>query len=299
LRNAIAQEETVMTTDSLAVAEPVASRTIGIRWYASIGILMAVIYEPTVLWLFQAWMSDRYYSHGFLVAIVCIWLISRQWQALSRCAISSSPIGAPLIVIGLLLEMAGAISDVMTLSGISLVLVVAGLILVCRGRETFRLVSFPVLYFLFAVPMISAASDASGRILTPMMEFAASVTAGITDIIGLHPIKSGTIIHLPGYTMEVVAPCSGMASIVGLMALAGLLAHLSETKPIRGLLIVLSAVPVALAANIVRLTFTALLGVTCGSRIASGFLHEVSGVFTFLLGAAMLASIPRGKRAEE
>jgi exosortase len=268
-------------------------------WYAATGILLMVIFAPTFRWLFYSWMNDRFYSHGLLVALVCAWLISQQGTALKRCVVSSSSSGIPLIAIGLILEMCGAISDVMTFSGIALVLVAAGLILACRGRETFRLVSFPVLYFLFAVPVISAASDASGRVLTPMMELATSITAAITDLIGLHPLKSGTILRLPGYTMEVVVPCSGMASVVGLMALAALLAHLSGTRPARGFILVLSAVPVALAANVIRLTLTALLGVTCGARIASGFLHEASGIFTFLLGAAIIAAIPRGKRSEE
>jgi len=257
-----------------------------------------VIYGPTIRWLFESWTNDRFYSHGFLVAALSIWLFIKKLPNLRSAEIRPSRWGVPLVASGLLFAVAGAVSDIMTLSGISLVMVAAGMMLACRGENAFRTVTFPIVYFLFAVPVISAASDASGRVLTPMMEFATSATAAFADLIGLHAVRSGTIIRLPGYTMEVVVPCSGMSSVVGLMALAALLAHLSSARPLRSAFLIAAAVPVALAANIVRLTFTALLGVCFGEKIASGFLHELSGIFTFLLGAVLIACIPRGRGSE-
>src|SRR5258706_3147554 len=167
-----------MSTETLNQPEVSAVRTEGSTWYALIGLCVAVIYAPTLRWLFDSWMNDRFYSHGILVALVCAWLISRQWDAAKETPVSSSRLGMPLIVLALVLCLAGTVSDVMTLTGISLVLAACGLVLACRGARVFKLVCFPTLYFLFAVPVISAASDASGRVLTPMMEFATTVTAG-------------------------------------------------------------------------------------------------------------------------
>lgn len=284
-----------MSVDVLGSSSAPKLRSPSRAWLSLILACGLAIYLPTFRWLVDSWNTDRFYSHGYLVAAVCIWLAWRQKNRLARLHGSPDNRGIALVGIGLLLGLAGSLSDVMSLTGISLVMVIAGLILATRGASSLEAVGFPLFYFLFAVPLISAASDASGRVLTPMMEFATSATASFTDLIGLHPRMSGTIIRYPHYVMEVVVPCSGMASVVGLMALSALLAHLSAASWRRSVLLVASAVPVALLANIIRLSLTALLGVSFGEKVASGFLHELSGVFTFLLGAVIIICIPRGK----
>jgi len=288
-----------MSVETVGSSNAKTARPASAGWYGLIALAAFVIYVPTFRWLVASWIDDRFYSHGFLVAGLSVWLLLKQIPDFKSAATKPSPWGTPLVALGLVLVAAGTISDIMSLSGLSLVIVVVGVILSCRGAAAFRAVSFPILYFLFAVPVISAASDASGRVLTPMMEFATSATAAFADLIGLHPVRSGTIIRLPGYTMEVVVPCSGMASVVGLMALAALLAYLSDARFWRTVVLILAAVPVALAANIIRLTFTALLGVSFGEHVATGFLHELSGICTFLLGAVLIACIPRGRTSTE
>src|SRR5256885_11868479 len=123
-----------MSAEILSTTESTSSRTASPAWYALAGLLLAVIYSPTLRWLYDSWLNDRFYSHGFLVAMVCIWLVSQQWPQVVKCPVSPSPAGVLLVALGLLLESAGAISDIMTLSGISLVIVMAGLILDCRDR---------------------------------------------------------------------------------------------------------------------------------------------------------------------
>jgi exosortase len=291
----VGQQRPAPTTDDA----PVRSFAVGDRlWRMALAAAAAVTYAPTAGWLAGFWLHDHFYSQGFLVAAVCAWLGFQQWGAVRAAPFQPSRWGIPLVAVGLLVEMAGVATDVMTLSALSLFPVVAGIVLACRGREALRALAFPLLYFLFAVPLLSTSSDATGRVITPMMEFASRATAAITTLLGLHPDRSGVIIRFPTYTMQVAVPCSGMASLVALMALGALLGWLAGARPARILLLVAAAIPIAIASNVARLTLTALIGVNCGARLADGFLHEVSGVFTFLLGAAMLALIPRGPGAQ-
>ncbi len=257
--------------------------------------VLAFIYLPTLNWLLGFWWVDRFYSHGPLVAAVCVWFAWRERESVAALPARPNLWGLPLLVGGILAEMAGAVSDVMTLSALSVSPVLAGLVLLTKGTQALRRLAFPLIYFLFAVPILSTISDASGRVLNSMMEWAAAATASATGLFGLQPHRSGTIIYYPTYTLQVVAPCSGMASLVSLMALAALLGHITQTRPARTALLVGAAVPIALVGNVARLMLTALLGVTCGGKIANSFLHDLSGVFAFLLGAGMLVLIPRGK----
>jgi exosortase len=266
-------------------------------WWYAIGAIGAVVYFPTFRWLVETWLNDRFYGHGLLVAAVCLWLAHGRLEDVRATEYRPTRWGIPLVVLGLLMEMAGALSDVMSLSALSLYAVGIGLLLLARGPAALRPLRFPLLYFLFAIPVASTGSDMSGRVFTPMMEFATKCTEGITDLFGLHPERSGTIIRYPNYTMYVAVPCSGMASLLSLMSLAALMGHLSGARPLRTILLVVAAIPVAVLSNMARLTLTALLGVSCGEKVATGFLHELSGMFTFLLGAALLTILPRGAPA--
>jgi len=279
-----------------APAAPAAARvgSPALAWWGVILAAAAVIFGPTLVWLVDRWWTDHFYQHGILIALVTGWLV---WKALPEAQAlpeQSHPLGTPLILGGLLVQMAAALMGVMTASALAGVVVTTGLLLVWKGRAVFRPLGFPLFFFLFAVPVATAGSEASGLILAPMMELAARSAAGVCQAIGLDAKLSGTIVRLPGYTMQIVAPCSGMSSLVSLMPLAALLGHLSGARPGRIAMLILSAFPIAYVANVTRLTLTALLGVSFGAKVASGFLHDLSGHFTFFLGAAALALIPRG-----
>jgi exosortase/archaeosortase family protein len=53
----------------------------------------------------------------------------------------------------------------------------------------------------------------------------------------------------------------------------------------------LSAVPIAILTNVLRLTFTAALASRYGEKVAQGFLHDFSGWFIFMLGLVMLIGV--------
>lgn len=261
-------------------------------WWVALVAAAAVIYAPVGRWLLNAWQNDHFYTHGPLVALLCGWLVYDRWGALKQAPLRPSRWGAPLAGLGIAMAMAGIATDVMSLLALSLLPAVAGVVLATRGAPTLRILAFPLFYFGFAMPLASTTSDANGRVFQPMMEFAAAKTAEITALLGLHPIRSGTLIRYPGYTMNVILPCSGMASVVALGALAALLGYLTGgggwRSAARIVLLMAVAVPVALGANVARITLTALLGVTCGEQMATGFMHELSGVFAFLVGGIML-----------
>lgn len=262
-------------------------------WLALLGTAI-LIYGPTAIWLEQRWRTDQFYQHGYLVGPASAYLAWKAWPEAMALAEKGSRWGTPLILCGLLLQMANAITGIMTIGAVSFMLVATGLLLAWKGTAVLQHLGFPLFFFLFAIPFATAGSEASGMIMTPMMELAAASAAGVCQTLGLDAKLSGTIVRLPGYTMQIVAPCSGMSSLVSLMPLGALLGHLSGARPWRIAVLILAAFPIAYVANVTRLTLTALLGVSFGAKVASGFLHEASGIFTFALGAVAMYCIPRG-----
>ena len=125
----------------------------------------------------------------------------------------------------------------------------------------------------------------------PMQLFASSVTETVIRAFGIPVYREGNIINLAETTLEVVDACSGLRSLTSMLALSAAIAYFSNLPITRKWIIFLSAVPIAIFVNVVRLTATAALASRYGSEVAQGFLHDFSGWLTFVFGLAMLLGI--------
>jgi exosortase len=225
---------------------------------------------------------------------VCGWLAWEQRARLMALPARPARFGIGVIAAGLLLEMAGVESGVHLLSAMSMPVTLAGLLLAWRGPGALRALSFPLAYFFFAIPLASIEPITSSRVLTPLREFAAASAAAVLNLLGVQTLRTGTVLQCSHFAMQVDCPCSGIGSLVALLAVAALLAHLAGARPARAAALIAAAIPIAISANGARLTLTALLGVTCGEKLASGFLHQASGLFAFAVGTAILLALPAG-----
>jgi exosortase len=123
-----------------------------------------------------------------------------------------------------------------------------------------------------------------------MQLFGSYLTEKVVYLIGIPIYREGNVLHLAETTLEVVAACSGLRSLVTMFALAGALAFFAKLSRVKKWVFFLSAAPIAIFANIVRLTTTAILASHYGSQVANGFLHEFSGIFIFFLGLILLVT---------
>ena len=121
-----------------------------------------------------------------------------------------------------------------------------------------------------------------------MQLFSSAVTERVIQAIGLPVFREGNVLHLAQTTLEVVDACSGLRSLTTMFALAAALAWFSDFVTWKKWLLFFAAAPVAIFANIVRLTATAGLASFYGEKVAQGFLHDFSGLFTFVFGLALL-----------
>lgn len=280
-----------LSESSIPAAGPRAALEIDWPYLAALGVGLGITFGPVLAWLFDRWMTDKFYSHGPLVAGGALYFAWQQWGELANADTRGDRRAVWILAGAALLEMGVVATGVMTAGAIALLVTLIGLVVLYRGIPGLRLMSFPLFLFFFSIPTMSAGSEASGLILTPMMEIAASTTAKVTNALGLVAQVSGTIVRYKNYTMQIIAPCSGMSSLVSLMPLGALLGHFNRSRSWQMLVLVAAAVPIAFVANVTRLTLTALLGVNFGAKVASGFLHDLSGVFTFLLGAMLMVAV--------
>ncbi len=122
----------------------------------------------------------------------------------------------------------------------------------------------------------------------PMQLFASKITGQLLQSIGVPSVRQGNIIYLPQYTLEVVEACSGLRSLVSLLALSGLYGHLTLSGKARPVVLFLAAIPIAIAINIFRLVLTAVGAYAISIKVADSFLHQISGLLVFTVALLML-----------
>lgn len=259
-------------------------------WIAAVLFVAAAMYLHTFRYLWDKWMNDEY-SLGVLAPIVCGYLM---WKKLPQARLlkrSPSVWGLAIIAVGLVFHLAGTILDVSGPSSVSIILLILGGCLYFHGRNLVRLMGFPIAYMVFMIPIPGGIID---RIALPMQLVASSATAGILDVFISNVYRAGIQISVDGYEFVVAPACSGLNSLVALVGVTAVFAYLTRlTLPLKWLLFAFS-LPIALAANIVRISTIGMLGHYWDWDKALNIYHDWSSPMLFLVAIALLFAINGG-----
>ncbi len=230
------------------------------------------------------WGRDPQYSHGYLVplfALYLLWLRRELWPNAFR----PSWLGAPLLLVGILTRFGGAFAGSPWLDAISLLPTLAGVWLMLGGWPTLRW-SWPAIGFLFY--MLPLPYTFSGQLAGPLQRFATIVSTFLLQTMGVPAIAEGNVILLSEVEIGIVEACSGLRMLVIFFALSTAVALLIKRPLWEKALIVASAIPIALACNIVRITGTGVLHELVSSEMANAVFHDLAGWLMMPLALAML-----------
>jgi exosortase len=179
----------------------------------------------------------------------------------------------------------------------SLIVVLAGLVLLILGRAWLWTLAFPLTFLLFMVPLPAIVVNA---VAFPLQLFAAQFAELCLFNLGIPVLREGNIIALAGTTLEVAEACSGIRSLQALLALGTIFAYFSQRSMWKRWVLVLLSIPIAIAANAFRVAGTGVLAEYFGSKAAEGFYHTFSGLSVFvaafmllLLSGAIISRIGR------
>lgn len=248
-------------------------------------LALTALYAPILRELAIDWGSNDNYSHGYFILPLSLYMIYSSRRDLANTPIHPSNLGLPLLLCGLSLFIVAKIGAEFFLQRSSLIVVLAGLVLFLLGWNFLKALLAPILYLLFMIPLPAIIWN---KIAFPMQLFGSFLTEHIVSLFGIPIFRQGNVLHLASTTLEVVDACSGLRSLVTMFALAAALAILSSLPNWKKWLLFLSAAPIAVLANIIRLTATALLATRYGSQVAQGFLHDFSGLLVFGIGLGLL-----------
>jgi exosortase A len=245
--------------------------------YRTMFLKLAIIVACLVLLYFRIlqglvsdWVRMPDFSHGFLIPIVSLYFVYERRKSLSALNPSTSWAGFGLLVFGILLYLLANLATEFFMMRFSMLVVLGGIILFLLGKEYFKALLFPLVFLIFMIPIPSVLMD---RITFPMQLFASKVAARSLDLIGIPVLREGNIIQLANTSLEVAEACSGIRSLISLLALSVVFAYFSQNTTWKRIVLVLSTFPIAIIANAARVTGTGILAHHYGDQVAQGFFH--------------------------
>jgi EpsI family protein len=176
------------------------------------------------------------------------------------------------------------------LSRVSLLILLAGLIILFQGWTFFRAVLFPWAFLFLMIPIPAIAFN---QITLPLQLLASKVASTVLPWLGVPVLREGNVIVLPAMALEVAEACSGIRSLMSLATLAVIYGYLMERKTSVRVLLALASIPIAVAANSLRVVGTGLLVQYWNPDKAQGFFHEFQGWLVFVTSLAMLYLLHR------
>ncbi|MFO7570251.1 MAG: exosortase/archaeosortase family protein [Smithellaceae bacterium] len=254
-----------------------------------LGILLLVVlvlYSPTFKMFWYDWSHDDNYSHGFLVPFIVGYLVWTKRAQLGQLSPAPSWIGLLVLVGGVGLYILGTIGAEWFIRRASMIVVIGGLILYLYGMAYFRLLLFPLVYLIFMVPLPAIVYSAIAFRLQVLVSL---ISADVIRLVGIAVYRNGNILEVAKVgPLAVEEACSGMRSIMALLALSSLLAYILYKTRVRQWILVAFALPVAVITNIFRVTMTGILAYHFGREMAEGWLHESFGWIVFVIAFALL-----------
>jgi len=259
---------------------------------ALIIILLVAIYAPTFISLSERFLAtDSYYSHGFLVPLVSAYLIWRKRKRLKEL-LPAQPCKSGLVLLagGLLLHLISTVLKINFGSYFSLLIVLVGLALYLFGKTITRELLFPLAFLIFMLPLPSVIIIA---VSFKMKLIAAQLASLAVNLMGIPTTRGGSTIYLPGSFLLVGDPCSGLRSLISLLALGALFTQFISGGLSRKITLFLSSIPLALISNVLRIILLLLVTHIYGKKVALGFFHDFSGMLVFVFAFIGLAIVMR------
>src|SRR4030042_1281304 len=263
----------------------ITSNRMALLKFAIIIASLAILYFRVVQGLVSDWIHLPDFSHGFLIPLVSFYFIYEKRKELSVLSPSGSWTGVVLLVFGILLLLLGNLATEYFTMRFSLLLVMGGIILYLLGKDYFKPLLFPLAFLIFMIPIPSILMD---RITFPMQLFASKVAANTLYLISIPVLREGNVMLLANTSLEVAEACSGIRSLISLLALSVVFAYISQKATWKRVLLVLSTFPIAIIANAARVSGTGILAHYYGDKVAPGFFHGFSGWILFVVAFVCL-----------
>lgn len=248
-----------------------------LRFLSGALVLLTVwSYWPTIVVLFKDWQRDDDYSAGQLVPLIALYLIWRERKTLAKCLLKPCWLGIALLILAQAARTHGLLFMFESGERYSLVLTIAGLVLMVAGWQVFRSISWILLFLFLMVPFPGRVHN---MISGPLQKMATEGAVFLLEAFGARVSRQGNVLTLNENTpMAVVEACSGLRMLTAFIIVAAFMAYMVNRSRRQKAVLLFSSIPIAVMCNIVRLLVTGGLFIYASAEVAKEFFHDFAGL---------------------
>ena len=259
----------------------------------AVGLVLAallVVYWSVIAGLVDAWSHDDNYSHGFFIVPLALYFAWERRRAIAAAPVRPSMVGAVVVAGCLFLLVAGLLGAELFLSRVSIIGTIAGTVLFLFGWPMLRILFFPLAFMLLMVPLPAIIFN---KIAFPLQLLASNVGEYSIRSMDIPILREGNVLILANATLEVAEACSGIRSLVSLFTLGLVFGYFVDQRVWVRAIIALSAIPVAILANGLRVASAGVAAHNFGTAGVEGLFHEFSGWVVFVIAFLMMFALQR------
>ena len=284
----------------------------------AIAAALGFVYFSVLRKLGYDWWTDENYSHGLLIPLIIGYILWAERERLGRVPQRPSLLWGGLMVVFALLGLwVGTAGAELYVQRMSLVLMLAGIAIYFWGWRLLRLLMVPLGLLILAIPIPNILFN---KIAFPLQLFASRCAVWAMRLFDIPVLRQGNVIELmprgarETKKLEVVEACSGIRSLMTLVTLAVVFAYFTRPRSKdgdgdgssgggrflnrvksygfwRSIILVGSAVPIAILTNALRVSGTGVLAHYYGTEVADGFFHSFSGWVVYIVAFLLLFAV--------
>jgi len=282
-----------MTQDAQSFANPIHGvKDLNYRLLILLGVVIALV--TALYWnaferMHYGWgATESYYTHGYLVPFITLFFLWRQRGQFMAAPLQPAAIGHLVIGGAILVMLVGNFLNFMIFGMLSFIPMVFGLSLALFGIERTKAIWFPLAFLFFMIPMPESVTQSfSLQLKLAATNLAVFTANGLT----LPMVQEGSFIHFGDDQLLIGDVCSGLRSLIALLAFGAIMAYISKTRPWAQVLLLIMSAPIAIVSNVFRILLLCVVGYFWGSETAAGTFHDVSGVLIFVVAFILFFSL--------
>jgi exosortase len=248
-------------------------------------LALVAIYAPTVAWLWDRWtMSVWHNAHGMMIPLVVAYFVNDELQRHEGPAEAGSPWGFAWLIPAMLMHVFDGAMHTQLLSAASIVVAMPGLSLLFLGPSRTRAILFPLLFLVFMLPIPLGVTE---RLHLALRHLTAAGVEQVVPLLGVPLFRENLTLESGTARLFVADACSGFSTLYAAMTVACLTAYFCPVTWRRAAVLLLAA-PIAIAANILRVSLLVLLVRWYGNGVLDTWMHEGSGILTFILALPII-----------
>jgi exosortase len=235
--------------------------------------------------LAERWSDDPQYSHGYLVPVFALVVLWARWRAAPAGRLSPSWWGVALLLAAAALRLAGAYFYFPWLDALSLLPALAGVCVLLGGWPALGR-AWPAIAFL--IFMLPPPFQLETLLAQPLRRLATQAGTFALQTLGQPAVARGNVILIDDLELGVEEACSGLSMLFTFFALATAVAIVIQRPLWQKIVLFLSAIPIGVFMNLLRITVTGVLHRTAGSAIANAVFHDLAGWLMMPLALGLL-----------